>query len=563
MTKRWIGLLPGALLVFALALSCGGSDDSGGAGGSSGASGNAAAGGNAQGGTHAGGGGASGTQGSAGAAGMESAGAGGMGSLGVAGAGADGGASGAANAGAGGTGDDAQLSPVDVPDLAFWFDGNAQSFSDQDANFPTPPDSGLVRAIPEAPPLTGVWTAPSPDQRPIRDLGALNFRPVGSDCASASAHCTGYTLTDTAGTIQTDNSTLAISFCPLNSNTGQGALTGPIGTSNQTMGIFFAGQSVGLYFNHGPAVFLTRKFERGTHVTMIVRFTATNVDVQYEINGFRSSESVSLTTTPIAHESASKFTLGFDSASNSDIYGFVSQVVGVNRAISDSEESGLMSWLTAQPIPPAFPVTEPLVALVGDSIANGDQVSGPQSWPFTMLGDLANTYPDVQLLNDAMNGAGIPMVKNSSYSEDILPWYSASRAKNVLIVAAGTNDLVGVATSGTLVSDILDRYYGLLASAQAAGWKTVACTVLPRSDFTTPTEQSTFDNARAAFNADVVANYANYADALADVAAIPVMGATGNSASLTYYNQDKIHPNGAGHALLEPVYRAAVASLLQ
>jgi hypothetical protein len=561
MTKRWIGLLPCALIACALALSCG-SSDGGGAGGSSGTGGNAAAGASAEGGTHAGGG-ASGTQGNAGAvgtagvAGAESAGTGGMGSTGVAGAGA----AGAESAGAGGAaGDDSLLSPAVVPDLAFWFDGNAQSFSDLDANFPTPPDSGLVRTLPETPPLTGTWTAPSPDQRPIRALGALNFRPVRP---AGSTTTTGYTVTDTAGTIQTDNSTLAISFCPLNSNTGQGGLTGQIGTSSQAMGIFFSGQAVGLYFNHGPVVALTRKFERGTHVTMIVRFTATNIDVQYDVNGFRSSESVSLTTTPIAHESASKFTVGYDSASNSDIYGFVSQVVGVNRAISDSEESGLMSWLTAQPIPPAFPVTEPLVALIGDSIANGDQVSGPQSWAFTMLGDLANTYPDVQLLNDAVNGGGIPMVKNSSYSEDILPWYSASRAKNVLIVAAGTNDLVSVANGGSILSDVLDGYYGLLASARATGWKTVACTVLPRSDFTTPTAQSNFDNARAAFNADVVANYATYADALADVAAIPGMGAAGNSASLTYYAQDKIHPNAAGHALLEPIYRAAVASLLQ
>jgi hypothetical protein len=560
MTKRWIGLLPCALIAFALALSCGSSDGGGGAGGSSGVSGNAGAGGNAEGGTPAGGSGTGGTQGSAGTGGMESAGAGGTGTDGVAGTGADSGAAGAANAGAGGTGDDTQLSPADVPDLAFWFDGTAQSFSDLDANFPTPPDSGLVRAIPEALPLTGVWTAPSPDQRPIRALGALNFRPV---TPAGSTTTTGYTLTDTAGTIQTDNSTLAISFCPLNSNTGQGGLTAQIGTSSQTTGIFFSGQSVGLYFNHGPVVPLTRKFERGTHVTMIVRFTATNIDVQYEVNGFRSSESISLTTTPIAHESASKFTLGYDPGSNSDLYGFVSQVVGVNRAISDSEESGLMSWLTAQPIPPAFPVTEPLVAIIGDSIANGDQVPGPQTWAFTMLGDLANTYPDVQLLNDAINGGGIPMVKNSIYSEDILPWYSASRAKNVLIVAAGTNDLVSVAGGGAFVSDVLDSYYGLLASAQATGWKTVACTVLPRSDFTTPAAQSNFDNARAAFNADVVANYANYADALADVAAISGMGAAGDSTNVTYYSVDKIHPNGAGHALLEPVYRAAVASLLQ
>jgi hypothetical protein len=401
--------------------------------------------------------------------------------------------------------------------------------------------------VPEASPLTGSWQAPTSLQRPIRALGSFALRPVES--------VTGYYLKDTAGTIQTDNSTLAISLRPLNSNSAQGAISAPIGTSSQSLGIYFGGDTIGLFFNHTQAA-LTKRFSRGVHATMIVRFTATGIDVQYDVNGLRSSESITAT---IAHETASDFILGYDSKNNADMYGFVSQVVGINRAISDTEVDGLMTWLTDQPIPPAFPVTQPLVAIVGDSIANGDQVPGWQSWGFSMLADLANTYPDVQLLNDAMNGSGIPTVKNSSYSDDVLPWYSAAREKNILVVAAGTNDLAG----GNNVSDTLDRYYGLLDSARATGWKVVACTVLPRSDPDMGAGLAGFETARTTFNASVVANYASHADALANVAAITGMGAAGDSNNTTYYSVDKIHPIAAGHALLEPVYRAAVASLLQ
>jgi len=49
---------------------------------------------------------------------------------------------------------------------------------------------------------------------------------------------------------------------------------------------------------------------------------------------------------------------------------------------------------------------------------------------------------------------------------------------------------------------------------------------------------------------------------LADVAAVKGMGAAGDSDNTTYYSVDKVHPIAAGHALLEPVYKAAVASQL-
>lgn len=556
MNKRLIGLLPCVSIVCALALSCGNSDEPAGGGGRGGVAGSNSPGGTSGGGTAgldavggvagseaggsdsgaAGASDAGGSPGVGGSAGDEGASVGGSG-------GDEGGASGAAGAPV----DTSPLSPSDIPDLALWLDANAQAFSDKDENFPVPADSGRVRSIPEPSPLTGSWQAPSPLERPIRALGAVDLRPVESTDGY------GYYLQDTTGTIKTDDSTLAISYRTMNSNSAQGALTARIGDTSQVVGILFIGDIIGIRYA-SSLVFLKKHVARGLHTTMIIRFSPTGVNVQFDVEGFRSSESV---VAPVDHATASNFLLGYDGNLKSSMYGFVSQVVGFNRAISDAETSRLMTWLHEQPIPDAFPVTKPLVAIVGDSIANGDQVPGWQSWGFRMLGNLADTHPDVQLLNDAVNGGGIPTVKNSTYSERVLPWYSAARAKNILIIAAGTNDLL----SGTKkLQDILDRYYGLLNAARATGWKTVACTVLPRHDGVVDGPTG-FEAARQAFNADLRAHSSSY-DALADVAAITGLGAAGDADNTAYYAADKVHPNPAGHALLEPVYRAAVAGLL-
>ncbi len=557
MTIRWTSLLVCAPLACALALSCG-SSDNGSGGGGGGAGGGA--------GTEAGG-----RAGSGGSAGTSAGGSGGSGGADqgpdVGGAPDAGGSSGAAptDAGAGGAADagaagapvvvdTSPLSPSDIPDLALWLDGNSPTYSDLDENALSFPPDGRVRTAPETPPLTGVWqAAPSPSgpdgtslQRPMRTEGSFGFRPIDS--------ATGYTLRDSAGTIHTDNSTLAISYKPLQGQSGpaQGGINAQIGSSAQVLGIYFVGSSVGLHFNHTTTA-LKRLLPTGAHVSIVVRFTATGANVQYDINGIRTSESLPAT---VASETASKFIVGYDSTYNSSLYGYVSQVVGIDRAVSDVEENRLMNWLTEQPIPEAFPVTDSLVSIVGDSIANGDQCPGWQTWAYSMLSDLSNTYPDLQLLNAARNGSGVPTTRGSDYSDYVLPWYSASRPKNILIVAVGTNDLA----VGNNLTDIMTRFYALLDAARTKGYKVAVSTILPRSDATALANN--FEAARTTFNADLLANWASHADALANIAGISGMGAAGDSNNTTYYSPDKVHPIAAGHALMEPVYRAAVAGLL-
>lgn len=531
MTKRWIALWPCASIALALAISCGNSDP-----GSSPAGGAAGEGGSS--GAHAGSGGSdAGTDQGAGSPGTD---------------GGEGGVAGVpfASAGEGGAAGSEipvipPLDPAEIDGLAMWMDGKAQAYSDIDENFPTPKDSGRVRSVREADPLMGSWQAPSSAERPTRQLGALGFKPIDSD--------SGYYLKDTAGTLKTNDSTLAISFRPL-TGAGSGAnggISAPIGASAQSLGLYFVGNGIGLYFNHTTAP-LKKHLTRGLRTTIIVRFNTDKVDVQYDIEGVRSSESIK---EELVEETASNFILGY--ANGGNIYGYVSQVVGVDHAISDGDTDRLMSWLTAQPMPEAFPVSKPLIAILGDSIANGDQVLQTQAWAYRMLGDLNEAKPeaDVQLLNAAVNGAGIPKLKNSDYSDVVMPYFSTQRAKNVLLVAAGTNDIA----NGNAVDDLLDRYFALLDSARATGWKVVAATILPRSSPGLSGGTAGFESARAQFNSEVRAKWATHADALADVASIPGMGAAGDSDDTKYYSADKIHPTAAGHVLLEKVYFTAVS----
>ena len=551
MTTRFIGLcVPFALaLAFTLPISCGSSDDA--SKPDAGASGRATGG--------AAGSASAGRGGSVAEAGQNSA-----GSEVDGGSGGDGGSAGSAipndaggaagdigNAGAGGEsgGPDVvkpPLNPADVPDLAFWLNGASTAYSDIDENVIASPNLGLVRSAPQPAPLVGSWQAGTSLDRPFLEGGAIGFKPVESSPG------TYLTLSGFGadGTIRTDNSTMVITFRPLNGygGPGQGLVSGPIGMTPQALGACLIGNSVGVYFNHSITM-LNKALPRGALVSMMLRFTPTGVNVLYDINGLRSTESIAAT---IASETATRFSVGYDGNVNASLYGYVSQVVGINRAITDDESDRLLQWVTAQPIPDAFPVTKPLLAVLGDSIE-----TGAESWPYQILYDVAAQAPDLQLLNASIGGTGIPKVKGSVYSDEVAPHYSADRAKNILILSTGTNDLA----NGNDLTDMLTRYYSLLDAARAAGWKVIAATILPRSNPEMLVGIEKFESLRTSFNSDLLTNWSAHADALVDIASIPNLGAFGDSDDTNYYS-DKIHPTAAGQALLEQQYLAKVAGLL-
>jgi lysophospholipase L1-like esterase len=133
--------------------------------------------------------------------------------------------------------------------------------------------------------------------------------------------------------------------------------------------------------------------------------------------------------------------------------------------------------------------------------------------------------------------------------DDFLP-----SGDHVCVCFGGTNDRY----NGTAIATVQNRFQTYCESRQASGWKVVAVTMLPRSDAGTP---AGFETDRQTFNTWLRANYTNFADALADVAADTRIGDSGDELDSTYYSADQVHPKTAGYTVIAEIVGAAVLSL--
>ena len=88
--------------------------------------------------------------------------------------------------------------------------------------------------------------------------------------------------------------------------------------------------------------------------------------------------------------------------------------------------------------------------------------------------------------------------------------------------------------------------------------KIIVGTMLPRTGgFTAPMVSATFETQRLAYNTWLRANYATFADTLADYGADAIMGNVANCTNTAYY-ADQTHPASGGHAILASICAAAV-----
>jgi hypothetical protein len=121
---------------------------------------------------------------------------------------------------------------------------------------------------------------------------------------------------------------------------------------------------------------------------------------------------------------------------------------------------------------------------------------------------------------------------------------------NLCLVLAGGGDFragVGAAEEYAAV-----RTYCL--ERRAAGFRVIVLTVLP-SD-----RPETFDVVRLAYNAMVRDQWPEFADGLADIAADPRIGETGDQLDRQFYKVDALHPNNAGNAVMAAVTAPVVAA---
>jgi lysophospholipase L1-like esterase len=181
-----------------------------------------------------------------------------------------------------------------------------------------------------------------------------------------------------------------------------------------------------------------------------------------------------------------------------------------------------------------------LIVCDGDSLTLGTQSSSADK-PYPALIKFILGTPKWTVTNLGISGQSL-VTCNTNAAANVDSLYSAGNAANICILWAGTNDIkLNSRTAAQVYADTIT--YG--QARQAVGWKVVVCTTLPRQN------DAAFETTRLTLNASIRANWATFADALADVGNEPVLGPNAAaSANLLYYHADQIHliDNGYEHA---------------
>ncbi len=186
------------------------------------------------------------------------------------------------------------------------------------------------------------------------------------------------------------------------------------------------------------------------------------------------------------------------------------------------------------------------LVIAGDSIGAGS-ISGADPWKNL---DLGGSYT---VQNHSFAGAYIGQQAGLNEGA-VLQSFDPNSGTNWLVVQAGTNDLAQGATASVLYTGVQK----LVQDGHAQGFKVVVATILPRSDAVFAWS-SADESARLAYNDTVRANAAG-ADAIADLAASPIMGNAAAPSNAALY-LDGLHPTASAvQTYLEPIYAAVFSS---
>lgn len=440
--------------------------------------------------------------------------------------------------------------PSTISDLLLWIDGRAPAYTDSAGTIAASAFTDRIRRVNYGAPAVGNAQSASDGTRPFYEPGALNFQvgagsylhaPVAADCLQ-----TGVTV---AVNFTARDRPEASDGCLICNGTVLKVLNR--GTDNPAVN-----------YNNTGAIWLpdpSLVIPLGAQATMIVRMSATAIKCTLVIDGVRTDYSTTVTVNATTLTAANWY-LGWDGSTAGDerFHGAISQGIVVPHTLTDPDNDSLVTFMVANPAPHFCPTGAALVGVSGDSIARGGAgfygVAAAQTWAMMAQQGLNAAQP-VNLINAAISGDGIIHQRDTIFPLDLGPFYSSARARNVYVLAIGTNDM---ATSGHDGPTALADYYRLADNVLALGGRVVVHTILPRN-LGSSTPQTNFNAARAYFNTHLRAEWAARGyHALADQAAISGMGADGDEANAAYYNNDQIHPNTNGHATLLPVYQAAI-----
>ena len=195
-------------------------------------------------------------------------------------------------------------------------------------------------------------------------------------------------------------------------------------------------------------------------------------------------------------------------------------------------------------------MTGPLVTLKPNIVFDGDSLTnGTGSMPFNRFPN-SNDYPSQVVgsldrrgtyYNVGVGGQQVSaMITNGPANVDSK---LVTGAANIVSLFGGTNDLYYGATDTTTYNRIVTY----CQARRVAGWKVIVTTLTPRSDSGTP---AGFDAYRLSVNASIRANWATFADGVADLGADANMGTSGQETDTRFFSGDHVHFSANGYRIL-------------
>jgi hypothetical protein len=196
-----------------------------------------------------------------------------------------------------------------------------------------------------------------------------------------------------------------------------------------------------------------------------------------------------------------------------------------------------------------------IIVFEGDSLTVGAFSTDP--YDDQLLRDwLAPSY-DVAGHNVAGSGEKIidDMLDDVAVTD---AYYNASKAHNIAILWAGTNDL------GT-DNDTAENVYAGLSTwclgRQQAGFQVLICTLTANRHGYVGVDDAELDSRIQAVNTLLRANWQNFADGLVDVGADSILGSYTLAATDRVYWTDGLHLTAAGDLIVARLVKNAIALL--
>lgn len=134
------------------------------------------------------------------------------------------------------------------------------------------------------------------------------------------------------------------------------------------------------------------------------------------------------------------------------------------------------------------------------------------------------------------------------------PLKSTTRSKNIVVAWEILNHVLLAGANATQAYDAMAAY---CLARKNAGWLVVVVTALPTNATTYPT----FEAIRQTVNTNLRANYATFANALADAGNDATIGQAGQAANQTYYTSDEVHLRVPGGTIVGTYVKDAILTL--